>query len=227
VGEGAEELCVARGIEETGALAARRERTGQPAAVLEWHRDVGLERAQLGAHCLVGVRVRIALRRIVDGNDAPLGEMAAQRRRHDRLAVGVKERLAGRAEEDAGTGIRIVASTVSRTIAAMRACVQRRHEIAPDAREDARAVVCGAKKDAVEEGLEAGAERIEEEEDREGEDDGKVAVWVIAPALSASVEERHTADVRRADRAREHEIVCGPRFTMASISKRIVAHTIA
>jgi hypothetical protein len=125
-------------------------------------------------------------------------------------SAGVAEVLARRADEHAGPRVRDGRlDGLAHDLRDARV-PQGRHEIPPHAREDACRVVRRAEEDAVDEALEAGAEGVEEQEHGEREDDGEDRRLGHRVGAERAVEEDDARDVRRTDRARQHEVVRAP-----------------
>src|SRR5437667_2319737 len=172
LGEGAQELGVPGRVEEPRPLGARGEDAHQLAAQAKGQGDLRAERGERRAYRLVRRRVGVELGRVVDGDDATLVEGAAEGRRHAPAAAGLGQPAVRRAHEEAGGagGDRMVDGRAHQGDDALPR--ERWDELPADGRELACAVVGGAEEDAVDEGLEAGAERVEDEEDDQGEEDG-------------------------------------------------------
>ena len=107
------------------------------------------------------------------------------------LGPRVRDRLFDRAPEDGGNLV----------------ALERRGELGSDRREHLRGVVARAEEDPVDERLEPGPERIEEEEHGEREEHGEGGRIGHRTRPEAEVEEHDRPDVRRADRTGEKEVV--------------------
>ena len=210
LGEGAQELGVAGRVEEPRALGARGEDAHQLAAQAKRQGDLRAERGERRAHRLVRRRVGVDLGGVVDRDDPALVEGAAERRRHAPAVAGFSEAAVGLAHEEAGDSIgnRMLDRRTHESDDALP--LERRGQLATDRGQLACAVVGGAEEDAVDERLEAGAERVEDEEDGEREEDGEGRRGGQRVAVQHHVQQDDGADVRGGDGAAQHEVVGAP-----------------
>ncbi len=186
--EGAQELDVARAVEEPRALAAGGEYPRQLAADLERHGELGAERGEA-----------LARSSVAGGQDLPLRE-ARQEGARD---AGHTARLARRPhlEPRPGVGDRLVDGVAHQGHDPLP--LERRRQLRADRGQDLRAVVADAEEDPIDDGLEPRAEGVEEDEDGEREEDGEGT----RVGLEDDLEEHRGGEVRRADRAGQEEVV--------------------
>ena len=206
VGERAQELRVGGGVEESRSLRPRAEDADQLAPQQQRDGNLRPEHREASPGRFLAGAVGVELGRVERGHDPSCREAGVEgsgdgRPPADRLQQAVdadvelgprvRDRLFDRAPEDGGNLV----------------ALERRGELGSDRREHLRGIVARAEEDPVDERLEPGPERIEEEEHGEREEHGEGGRIGHRTRPEAEVEEHDRPDVRRAHRTREKEVV--------------------